>query len=366
MKILYDNEVFIMQRYGGISRYFYEVIRRISKFENNDIILYQGYHINEYPFCKEKSDKLKIIGRKIPFIPKTKYLISKTQNLFFRKYLMKNNFDLFHKTYYKPLPKRKHIKSVVTIHDLTHENYPEYFSKLDNTIENKRKSLNKCEGIICISNSTKNDLLNTYITDESKIRVIYHANSLKITPQENAMFDFPYILYVGDRRGYKNFRNFIKGYANSEKLRKNLQIVCFGGGALSNKELNLFKDLKIDSLVYQTSGDDKKLANIYNFAFMFIYPSFYEGFGIPVLEAMHYGCPVLTSNRSSLPEVGGDAAEYFDPENIDDITSKMESVFENIELRKTLIKKGSEREKLFSWDKCAEETYKFYKEISGK
>lgn len=366
MRILYDNEIFIRQEYGGISRYYFELIRRLSAKADINIKVYKGFNINKYDLESYSNERLEIIGRKIPTVPKTKYIIGKLQKPLFRRQYRKTNFDIFHSTYYNNIKKKPETNNIVTILDFTHEKYPGYFSRLDTTEKDKRISVETSDGIICISESTKIDLLNLYKIDENKVRVIHLGNSLNTEPSTEPHFKFPYILYVGDRRRYKNFNNFIKGYANSGKLKKNLQIVCFGGGAFSNEELNLFKNLMIESLVHQTSGDDKKLANIYNFAFMFIYPSFYEGFGITLLEAMHYECPILASNRSSLPEIGGNAAEYFDPENTDEITYKMESVFEDIELRKTLIKKGLEREKLFSWDKCAEETYNFYKEIYGK
>ena len=366
MKILFDNEIFIRQEYGGASRYYFELIRRLSVNPDIKIKVYKGFYINKYDLESYRNERLEITGRKIPNIPKTKYIIGKLQKPLFRRQYRKTDFDIFHSTYYNQIKKRQGTKHVVTILDFTHEKYPKYFSRLDTTEKDKRKSVETSDGIICISESTKIDLLNLYKIDENKVKVIYLGNSLNTEPGTEPYFKFPYILYVGDRRRYKNFDNFVKGYANSEKLRNNVEIVCFGGGAFSTDEINLFKELKIEMLVNQTSGNDRLLANIYKNANMFIYPSLYEGFGIPLIEAMHYGCPVIASKISSLPEVGGDAAEYFDPENIDDITSKMESVFENIELRKTLIKKGSEREKLFSWDKCAEETYKFYKEISGK
>jgi glycosyltransferase involved in cell wall biosynthesis len=366
MKILYDNEIFIRQEYGGISRYYFELIRRLSAKPDIKIKVYKGFNINKYDLESYRSDRLQISGRKIPAVPRTKYIIGKLQKPLFRRQYLKTNFNIFHSTYYNNFKKKQGTHNIITILDFTHEKYPNYFSKLDTTIKDKRKAAELSDGIICISQSTKNDLLNRYRTDENKVRVIYLGNSLTTEPGNEPYFKFPYILYVGDRRRYKNFNNFIKGYANSEKLKKNLQIVCFGGGEFSKEEINLFKVLNIESCVNRTSGDDNKLANIYKFAFMFIYPSFYEGFGITLLEAMHYGCPVLASNISSLPEIGGDAAEYFNPEVEDEITYKLELLLENNDLRENLKQKGYKREKLFSWDKCAEETYNFYKEIYGK
>jgi len=363
MEIFYDNEIFIMQKYGGISRYFYEIIKRLSGFKNYFADVYKGININMYPIEDYAGSNVKISGSKIKFIPGTKFIIGKIQEpLFYIKY-QNTDFDIFHSTYYRKIMKKQGSKRVTTVHDFTHEKYPGYFSKLDKTSSNKKYAIENSDGIICISQTTRNDLLNYFRIDENKIKVIYHGNSLDEEPGTKPLYEFPYICFVGSRKGYKNFDKFIYAYSKSETLKKNLNIVCFGGGGFSGKEIKYFEELKIRSKMFQISGKDKLLANIYKFAFMFVYPSLYEGFGIPILEAMHYGCPVLASNGSSLSEIGGNAAEYFEPDNYEEILNKMELVFENRQIRELLIEKGNVRKKDFSWDKCSEETYNFYKEV---
>ena len=127
----------------------------------------------------------------------------------------------------------------------------------------------------------------------------------------------------------------------------------------------MIHDLKIDKAVQWLGCDDNILANLYAFAEVFVYPSKYEGFGIPILEAMHYGTPVITSNTSSMPEVGGKAAEYFDPYSIEDLCYKLDGLLDNKEKRKELLILGKEREKEFSWEKCVSQTLEVYKSCRG-
>ncbi len=143
-------------------------------------------------------------------------------------------------------------------------------------------------------------------------------------------------------------------------------MVCFGGGNFSKQELALMESLNIsqDKIKYM-SGTDDLLACLYASAAVFVCPSLYEGFGIPPLEAMSFGCPVVCSNTSSLPEVVGDAAELFDPASEVSMRTAIEQVVSNPEIAQILVKRGYERIKQFSWEKCAHETFNVYNKILG-
>ncbi len=178
IRILYDFEAFSMQRYGGITRYFSELIVRISEFRDVSVLLFMGLNINEYQLNK----KVKTVGlsKKIPYIPKTKYIITKIQKPIFERYKKNANYNLLHQTYYNNYKNIPNKKRIVTVHDFTHEKYPQYFSKLDKTILNKKKAVFNADAVICISESTKNDLLNYYGSNlEYKVKVIYHGNSFE-------------------------------------------------------------------------------------------------------------------------------------------------------------------------------------------
>jgi len=363
MKVLYDYEIFLIQKYGGATRYFYEIISRLVQMDEAEIILYMGRHINKYELEKYKDKYLKFSGKRIGHIPKTKRLSTIVQKPLFEKFRSKNDYDIFHHTYYADYKKKKGTKDIITVHDFTHEKFPERFSGLDKTIKAKENAIKNVDGIICISNATKNDLLSLYKVPEEKLRVIYHGNSLNYDVKEEAIFKNPYLLYVGDRRAYKNFNLMLSAFSKSDFLKNNFSLICFGGGELKKNKTELIKNYGLSGKVFQTEGSDRELANAYKYAGAFIYPSLYEGFGIPLLEAMHYGCPIVASDSSCFPEIAGDAAVYFNPESEEDLIMKTEKVINDEDFRKKLVNNGYEREKLFGWDKCASETLSFYKEI---
>ena len=245
-------------------------------------------------------------------------------NFLEKKYI---DCDIFHETYFT---KRKRVLSqnsirVLTMHDLIHEKFPKNFSKYDPTINEKKSAIERSDHIICVSESTRSDLLEHYNIDESKTSVVYlgsDINSSKEIPDESIL-DADYILYVGSRVGHKNFKTFMKALSVNDLVKNNFNIIAFGGGAFNESEKNLLKNIKINAK--QISGSDELLYKLYKHATLFIYPSTYEGFGIPPLEAMKLKCPVACSNTSSIPEVVGDAAVLFDPYEIDSINDALMS-----------------------------------------
>jgi glycosyltransferase involved in cell wall biosynthesis len=156
----------------------------------------------------------------------------------------------------------------------------------------------------------------------------------------------------------------IEVFSKNEFL-KDFKLVCFGGGAFTKAESAMIASNKLTDNFIQMDGSESLMSNIYAYALAFVYPSHYEGFGIPILEAMYYGCPVVASNSSCLPEIGGDAALYFNPESQEELADKLKDVIYDSDIKNKLTEKGKIRENEFSWDKCADNTYNFYKEIAG-
>ncbi len=178
--------------------------------------------------------------------------------------------------------------------------------------------------------------------------------------------DEPYIIYVGQRGGYKNFESILRAYAKSKLLKDEYCIVCFGGGGFRDQELALMKTLSLPlSKFCHLSGTDDVLASLYASAATFVYPSLYEGFGIPPLEAMSFGCPVVCADSGPLPEVVGDAAEMFDPADADHLGAAIERVVSSPAHAAKLVEKGYMRVQQFSWEKCALETLDVYRKIVG-
>lgn len=364
MRVLYDNEIFLIQKYGGATRYFYELIKRMPSMKA-EVLLYMGKFINEYGLEKYENSFKVFSGTKVKHIPRTKLISIKLQKPLFERFAGKQDFDLLHQTYFGDINIRKDFKRVITIHDFTHERLSSNFSSLDKTAELKKHAVKKSDGIICVSESTKNDLLERYDTKGKKIKVIYHGNSLKYDVSEERIIKDKYLLYVGDRRSYKNFGILIKLFEMNETLRNEYKLVCCGGGKFTKEETEKMMRAKITNNFMQIEARDRMISNLYFYAKAFIYPSKYEGFGIPMIEAMYNGCPIIASNVSSLPEVGGESALYFNPDSSEELNEQINVILNNKDRVKKLISSGKEREKMFSWDICAEETYKFYEEVIG-
>ncbi|QDR82043.1 glycosyltransferase family 4 protein [Sporomusa termitida] len=363
MRVVYDHQVFEMQRYGGISRYFYELISRMLRRDEASIALFMGFYANRYGLQRFENSYAKFFGidrERFPFGKKIGPFLNK--KLRFR-FLSEICADIYHPTYYFSDFTNTNFKKIITVHDMIHELFPTNFSYRDKTVEWKKRCVSLSDGVICVSESTKKDLVEILQVPENKITVIYHGNSLRIPVSTPPLVKEPYILYVGERHGYKNFKCLVEALAISPTIRKQFKLVCFGGGKTKRRDVELLEKAGLTNQVLFASGEDEALANYYKYAQAFVYPSFYEGFGIPPLEAMYQGCPVVVSDRSSIPEVVGNAGLYFNPQSSEDLASKLGQVLSDNESRTRLIENGFRQEKLFSWDLTATQTLSFYKTI---
>ena len=369
MNIVYDYQIFNLQKYGGVSRYFSEIIKRIAKLEGFETKVLAGFYTNEY---LKFVDSSLVIG--IPITP-----ITRTTRItdIFNKQLSKvwwnfnNSVDIVHETYYSSRSVApKSCKTVITVYDMIHEKLGHiYKEQLRDFSIVKNKAIQRADHIICISHQTRKDLIEILNVPPSKTTVVhlgFSFSSNKIANYSTFLYNLnqPYILYVGDRRGYKNFRFLLKAYGNCSKLKNNFNLVCIGAKKFSREELMMMNDLGLDeNQVQYIAGDDQTLTQLYKQASIFVYPSLYEGFGIPPLEAMSFNCPVACSNTSSLPEIVGKAAEFFDPYDNDSIASALERVLFSSKRSKELIELGRERVKQFSWETCARQTSLVYSSL---
>lgn len=364
MKIAYDHQIFSWQKYGGISRYIFELGNNLAQHTSSEIRIISPVHVNEY--LKEASARLRISGSMVPKIRRTGQIITRVNQLLSKPLLAHFNPDIVHETYYarnRNSPRR--AKIVLTVYDMIHERFPCSIPARDKTAANKSAAVARADHIICISENTRRDLIDILDVNPDKISVVYLGFSLalpsKVLP---AISDRPYLLYVGQRDGYKNFDTLLQAYASSPELMFNYDLMVFGGGIWQEKELKRARNLGINiSSLKNLQGDDNVLASLYSSAELFIYPSRYEGFGIPPLEAMSFGCPVVSSNASSLPEVVGDAATLFDPKSPSSLLNAINKTLNDLVFRQALIEKGHMRIKNFSWKRCAEQTFDIYKKV---
>lgn len=363
--ILYDDQIFRLQQYGGISRYFFEIASRIAEMQSASIEIFAPLYVNEY---FHRYSGVRPTGVKIPPRRVTRR-ISGTINNCLSRLLLKSrrDVDIFHETYYSEVDTcPRSAKRIVTVYDMIHERCAEHFSRRDRTRDIKLKALSRADHIICISESTRQDLVELTGIQSDKISVVYLGHSLTENRGLLKRFEHtkPFLLYVGTRHPYKNFDGMLRAYARAKILRNHFSIVCFGGGPLNKREKDLIASVGLEQgSVLHIGGDDATLAGLYTSASALVYPSFYEGFGIPPLEAMALGCPVVCSNTSSIPEVVGDAAELFSPSDATDIATAIERVVSSQDHATNLVSKGRERVKKFSWEKCARDTMAVYEMV---
>lgn len=364
MTIRYDYQIFCEQPYGGISRYYYELIYRLQQKPGIHIqldILSADNIFLEQLKGKNFWNELQFKGKK-----DLNRLLSNAYDSFAARM---QPFDVFHPTYYSKtsLNRTAGKPMVITIHDMIDERFHQGQTAYENIISLRAKHINQATKIIAVSENTRNDLIELCGVDPNKIETIYHGNSFNLNMERGTLpklIEQPYLLYTGKRYAYKNFGRLVHCLIPIMQANPDLWLVCAGGGAFKNAELNLLKSHQINQrVIYQPIHDNEQLASLYNHAQCLVYPSLYEGFGLPIIEAFACGCPVITSKGSSTGEIAGDAAVLINPNDTEEMSQKISEVLNNEFLQDQLVKLGHNRAHLFNWDKTANQTLKLYQAI---
>ena len=363
------NEANVLTRVG-ISEYAYQVLVKLHDFRKSgetehDFVIYL------------KSEPLSVLPEEASW---WKYKVVKPAKLWTQIGLPINLYttkkpDVFLTlTHYAP--RFSPVPTIVSIMDLSFLHYPETFKKNDlYQLTNWTKySVLNSKKVITISQSSKNDIIKFYKVPENKVRVVHLGlKEIKMDVASKSLEEFginrKFILFVGTLQPRKNITRLIQAYAIlPQHLKDTHQLVIVGKkGWLYDEILETPKKYGVeDNTLFLDYVTDADLPSFYKKAVVYVLPSLYEGFGLPILEAMRYGCPVLTSNVSSLPEAGGDAAMYFDPENTEDIEEKMEKVLTDHALRDTMKEKGLSHYKKFTWEKAAQEVLSVVEEVLDK
>jgi glycosyltransferase involved in cell wall biosynthesis len=365
VQIIYDYQIFGAQSFGGISRYFCSLARESDVLPDTSVKIiapvYRSAHL------RALSQRL-VTGQYMPPLPKTERVTRFANGRLFPFLARRFRPDVVHETYYSAQATYPgDVGRVLTVFDMIDERFPEHSRERELVVAAKASAISRADRIICISQHTRDDLRQFHSLPADSVRVVHlgfdrlDAHGL---PASNFIGDRPYLLFVGARNGYKNFMRLAAAYAASTALRRAVRVVCLGGGAFTPDERCAFRSLGLaDDDVVAVQGGDDVLAALYSDARVLVYPSIYEGFGIPTLEAMSLGCPVACSASSSLPEVVGAAAELFDPQDLDSIRSGVESVVLSDDRRDELVRRGLARASQFSWERCARETDAVYREL---
>jgi glycosyltransferase involved in cell wall biosynthesis len=354
-----------MQAYGGISRYFVNLLTHLNS-SGHKAIAFAPIHKNSYLRAHKNLSK----GVYIPgYLPRTAGAMCRLNYSISRPQIRRWHPDIEHATYYpRQFATYSATPKVLTVYDLINELFPSADPGYEAYSTLRRNAAHSADHIIAISNSTANDIQNIWGIRREKITVVHLGCRAKDwnteEPLDRSSLERPYVLYVGDRGNYKNFVCLLKAFRENSYLSENFVIKCFGGGRITNNERRKWSSLQLPhELVTHTSGPDSALAICYRNAAAFVYPSLYEGFGIPPLEAMASGCPVCLSRTSSMPEVAGDAATYFDPTSPESLASTLQQLLMDSSLRADLIRRGNKRTELFGWEECCNRTLDVYNRL---
>lgn len=365
MKIAYDHQIFTSQKYGGISRYFVELSQNLALIKDvEDARIVAPFYRNQY-IQESNAKTVSLASFQIPFIPRTGRILSLLNSMLSPVISQSFSPDIVHETYYSTQQNGlQGKKNIITVFDMIHELFPDRFLN-KNLSKAKSIAVTRADHVICISENTRRDLVEIFDVDESKTSVVKLGfSSRSFRRNVDIGSPRPFILYVGSRGGYKNFDRLLEAYALHRPITKNYDLIAFGGGEFTKNEVAKIKELGISPVkVRNVQGSDEILAAYYKAAALFIYPSLYEGFGIPPLEAMSFGCPVIASSTSSIPEVVGDAGIFFDPNSAESISRAIDDVLSDSQVVCNLRQKGLKRIEHFSWEKCAQDTLKVYKKV---
>ena len=368
VRIHYDHQVFSLQNTGGNSRYYFELMRHLAHYPDVRQELFLGLHQSGMPFMELAGDTVRVVEHESLLAPGGKrYVINELLNNAYA--LSRGTFDIYHPTHHRYLPFARARRMVITHHDCTHEKFPAEFRYLDQVLRSKRALFARADVIICISEASRHDLLHFYDVDPAKTRTVHHGfTHLERSPQ--AADDIKkrvrreYVLYVGSRAVYKNFRGLLQAF-RSARLHEVMDMLAVGGGPFSAQETASVAELGLTQAVtIIPTVTDELLAEAYAGARLLAYPSLSEGFGLPPLEAMSLGCPVLACHASSIPEVCGDAPFYYDPQQPESMRHALLLAVEDREARERAIARGREVVARYSWEKCSQETLTVYRECT--
>lgn len=363
MRIAVDHQVTSLQDAGGMSRYHYELARQLRGREGVAMDLLFGGQSSVLPFAELEGSGVCVESwrsRLGPGYPR--YAMNAVWTAAMAP--LRGRYDVYHASYQRWEPAIRHHALVATHHDATQERFPELFRNAAAISARKGRLYRRADLVISVSESAQQDLMEIHGVEKAKIRLVHHG----VTPVAETAGAFhdgdarPYVLYVGSRSAYKNFIALIQAFAATDSALS-LRLVVAGGGTWSDGERAAIAEHGLeDRVVLLARVDEARLGGLYRGAALFVYPSLYEGFGLPPLEAMSAGCPVLVSRTSSLPEICGDAAYYFDPATKGALEQELQRLLADTALRVSKVDAGRARVGRYTWESAATGTLAVYRE----
>ena len=362
MRLAFDEQIFAAQHYGGISRLFAELSKQFLREGSLDVELLplDAPVVNRYllddPYLR---DQLKVSDAGSTMAALARYFV---------RMRPRTSVDVIHNTFYLPhgLAGYPKARRVVTVHDMIPELLPKSRRRLD-FITLKKRYVMSADHVICVSEATRNDMLRVYGDIKAPISVVHHGVDPIFRPGDPRVPGLPdrYLLFVGNRGQYKDANVLLSAFAAMRKKADWVALVFTGGGAFTRAERAQQQELGIADRVIQISLKDTAMSGAYGNALMCVFPSRFEGFGLPALEAMACGTPALLAQGSSLPEVGGDAAKYFTPGDAQDLSVAIEGLLTDEQERNRMKIAGISRAQGFTWGTAAAKTAGIYQSLVG-
>jgi glycosyltransferase involved in cell wall biosynthesis len=372
LQVLVDPQVFRMQEHGGISRYFVEMLKQ---FRSGDLgidaitpfRLVRNRHLGE-AFPGQYRVLPAMLGKPAGRLARAESLWSLADRLIDRRGRASDDCtpNLVHHTYYLPSASSSTLAlpRVCTIYDMIPEMYPELFPE-GNPHADKAEYIRACSGIICISETTRCDLEQLLGPTNMPTAVIHLGVGQEFHDAyaKPASMPWPYVIYVGQRSSYKNASVLIRAWPDVAKHYPSLRLLFVGSGPMTDGEQEILKGQVGADRIVVHHATDAELPGLYAGAQAFVFPSRYEGFGLPVLEAFAAGTPTLLSTTAGLREVGGDAAAYFDADSPEALAGSLLKVLDDRQLQGQLVAAGRERAATFTWRETARKTADFYRRV---
>ena len=362
MRLAFDEQIFVTQHYGGISRLFAELSKQFLRDDALEVELLplEAPVVNRYlldePFLR---DQLKVTDAGSTMAALARYFV---------RMRPRTSVDVIHNTFYLPhgLAGYPRARRVVTVHDMIPELLPKSRRRLD-FITLKKRYVMSADHVICVSEATRNDMLRVYGDIKAPISVVHHGVDSIFRPGDPRVPGLPdrYLLFVGNRGQYKDANVLLNAFAAVRERVDEVELVFTGGGAFTRAERAQHQELGIADRVVQISLKDAAMSGAYGNALMCVFPSRFEGFGLPALEAMACGTPAVLARSSSLPEVGGDAARYFTPGDAHDLSGVIEGLLEDAPERSRMRNSGISRAQGFTWGTAAAKTVGIYQSLVG-
>lgn len=363
LRVTFDRQIFLLQQTGGISRYFSELIHQFRRTPSEGIVpLTPGYSgMNQHLASRDSLITSGLLPKSTQARLASLFLGFGTSN-----HRWRSRTHLVHHTFYDErfLKLPQGMPRISTVHDMIPELFPEYFAG-ENPHRAKEQFVRSSDAIICVSNTTRRDLFAVYGQLDQPVVVIPHAASEGFFQRANKSVGLPedFFLFVGKRGGYKDFSVLLDAFSQFAAKHTSVHLICAGGGPFIQEEGSNIADCGLTERVLQSNVTDIELALMYGRAKALVFPSRYEGFGLPVVEAFASGCPVILADTDCFREVGDQAACYFRPGDTAALFDLLERLSTDTDTRSRLIRDGRLRAQDFRWSRTASLTAQVYRNV---